>query len=101
MLGGHSNPNTVLLGGGTSEYQIPPYFGHHNSFHARMHDMPAQRTASGSARPHAHAIANVSMMYAPRPGTDGRSLGQGQTAGWLACWHGRAVIPSDGNYFRK
>jgi hypothetical protein len=35
MLCGHSTLNTVVLGEGMSEYQIPPYFGHHSCDAAR------------------------------------------------------------------
>ena len=38
MLGGHSTLNTVLLGGGMSKYQIPPYYGHHSSAAMRIED---------------------------------------------------------------
>ena len=42
MLRGHSTLNTVVLGEGMSEYQIPPYFGHHSSSRPLARD-PAHR----------------------------------------------------------
>ena len=68
MLGGHSTLNTVLLGGGMSKYQIPPYYGHHSSVRFRRW----RRVAVGGGGGGVGCGADCGAAWLRLPGVSGR-----------------------------